>query len=58
MKFCSFLFFLPLISTPKSEKMDKYKLAGAACEHMIRSRVSVFQKAEHIIEETDWEKCK
>lgn len=45
MKFCR------LISTPKSEKRDKYKLAGAACAHTIRSGVSVFQKAEHIIED-------
>lgn len=53
-KFCSFFFFSPpLISTPKSEKRDKYKLAGAACAHMIGSGVSVFQKAEHIIGETD-----
>lgn len=44
MKFCH------LISTPKSEKRDKYKLAAAACAHMIRSSASVFQKAEHIIE--------
>lgn len=50
MKFCG---LFPLISTPKSEKRDKYKLAGAACVHMIGSRVSVFQKVEHIIEETD-----
>lgn len=50
MKFCG---LFPLISTPKSEKRDKYKLAGAACAHMIGSRVSVFQKVEHIIEETD-----
>ena len=52
-KFVNFSVFFPLISTPKSEKRDKYKLAGAACEHMIGSKVSVFQKVEHIIEETD-----
>lgn len=45
--------FFPLISTPKSEKRDKYKLAGVACAHMIGSGVNVFQKAEHIIREID-----
>lgn len=52
MNFFSFFFFA-LISTPKSEKRDKYKLAAAACAHMIGSGVSVFQKGEHITEETD-----
>lgn len=48
-----FSLFFALISTPKSEKRDKYKLAAAACAHMIGSGVSVFQKGEHITEETD-----
>lgn len=40
------LSFFPLISTPKSEKKDKYKLAGAACAHMIGSRLFFQQRRE------------